>query len=151
MKKLTASENCIKLITTFEGLSLVAYKPKGESKDKPYLTIGYGHYGKDVKKGQKITAKKALQLLQKDLQKSIKAVNNKKYCPVFSQLNQNQFDALVSFTFNCGTGSLQTLCKGRNVKTIGNKLKLYVKSGGKTLNGLVRRRKAEQELFFKKC
>jgi hypothetical protein len=64
-------------------------------------------------------------------------------------LNENQFSALVSFTYNCGVGNLRTLIKGRTVEQIAEKILLYNKANGKTLNGLVRRRKAERELFLK--
>ena len=75
------------------------------------------------------------------------AVDNPAYCPLTAQLNANQRDALISFTFNCGAGCLKTLCKGRTLPQICTAMALYNKSGGKPLAGLTRRRKAEQELF----
>ena len=63
-------------------------------------------------------------------------------------MNQNQFDALVSFSFNCGIGNLQTLVKNRSLNEIGEALLLYNKADGKVLQGLVNRRKKERELFF---
>ena len=74
-------------------------------------------------------------------------MDNPAYCPLTAQLNANQRDALISFTFNCGAGCLKTLCKGRSLPQICTAMALYDKSNGKPLAGLTRRRKAEQELF----
>ncbi|MDE6738048.1 MAG: glycoside hydrolase family protein, partial [Lachnospiraceae bacterium] len=63
-------------------------------------------------------------------------------------LNQNQFDALTSFCYNCGNGSLEKLVNGRDAATVADKLLLYNKGGGKVLPGLVRRREEERELFL---
>lgn len=134
----------INLIKKFEGCRLTAYKcPAG------VWTIGYGHTGKVAGKavcqGMKITSAKATALLKEDLAVFEKAVENCKYL-TFTP-NQNQFDALVSFAFNCGTGSLNTLVKNRSAKVVSEKLLLYNKSNGKVLAGLVNRRKAEKALF----
>lgn len=134
------SQNGINLIKKFEGVRLKAYKPV---KTEQYWTIGYGHYGADVAQNMEITQEQAEQYLKQDLKKFENYVNNKKL-----DLNQNQFDALVSFTYNCGPGSLNTLCNGRSIDQIGNALKLYNKAGGKTLAGLVKRRQQEMDLFF---
>ena len=63
--------------------------------------------------------------------------------------NQNQFDALVSFTYNCGVGNLKNLTQSgkRALAQISVKLLLYNKAGGVVLRGLQRRRTAEKELF----
>lgn len=134
----------LNLIKSFEGCRLTAYKAVPTEK---YWTIGWGHYGSDVKRGDKITQAEADALLVKDVASSVAAVNNPAYCPITASLNQNQFDALVSFTFNCRAASLKTLCKGRTAAQIADKLTAYNKSGGKVLAGLVRRREAEQKLF----
>lgn len=63
-------------------------------------------------------------------------------------LNGNQRDALISFTYNCGPGNLKKLCAGRTADQIAAKIPAYNKAGGKVLNGLTRRRKAEQILFL---
>ncbi|MNJ59496.1 Phage lysozyme [compost metagenome] len=89
-------------------------------------------------------------MLVKDLAKYEAYVNNPAYVPVTAQLNQSQFDALVSFCYNCGAGNLRTLCKGRTIAQIAQNIIKYDKAGGKVLAGLVRRRKAELELFNKK-
>ncbi len=61
--------------------------------------------------------------------------------------NQNQFDALTSFCYNCGKGNLRKLVSDRDAATVGQKLLLYYKSEGKALDGLVRRREEESALF----
>lgn len=133
------SENGLNLVKQFEGCKLTTYRcPAG------VLTIGWGHTA-NVKPGQKITQEQADNLLKQDMKVYEKHVNTIVKIP----LNQNQFDALVSFCYNCGSGNLKTLVNGRNVQQIANAIPLYNKSNGKVLNGLVRRRKAEQELFNK--
>lgn len=132
------SEKGIKLIKNFESCRLRAYKPVNTEK---YYTIGWGHYG--VPAGTVWTQKQADDQLTKDLIKYENYVNS-----MHLDLNQNQFDSLCSFVYNCGLGSLQTLCRNRSIKQIGEALLLYNKAGGKVLEGLTRRRKAERELFF---
>ena len=132
------------LIKRFEGCRLTAYKPVPTEK---YWTIGWGHYGPDVKEGQVITQAQADAMLASDCQRFADAVDNPAYCPLTSQLNANQRDALISFTFNCGAGCLRTLCKNRGLSQICEAMALYNKSGGKPLAGLARRRRAEQTLF----
>ena len=67
-----SSDLLIRKIKEFEGLSLKAYKPV---KTERYYTIGYGHYGSDVKANQVITEKDAESLLRKDLEKVEAYVN----------------------------------------------------------------------------
>ena len=134
----------LELIKQFEGCRLTAYKPVPNEK---YWTIGWGHYGPDVQQGQTITQERADALLIQDCQAAANAVDNPSNCPLTSTLNANQRDALISFTFNCGSGCLKTLCKGRTLEQICGAMALYNKGGGKVLPGLVRRRTAEQELF----
>ena len=136
------SQNGIDLIKSFEGCRLIAYKPVAAEQ---YYTIGYGHYGPDVKKGQTITQAQAEALLKTDLTRYEGYV--KQYAK-FS-MNQNQFDALVSFCYNCGAGGLQTLVKNRPPATVAEKMLLYNKgAGGVVLSGLTKRRQAERELFL---
>lgn len=131
------SDKGIVLIKSFEGCRLQAYMcPSG------IWTIGYGHTA-GVSKGQIITQVQADAFLKSDLEKYegyVKATG--------LILNQNQFDALVSFTYNCGNGNLKKLIKGRTLGEIAEALLLYTKSNGKVLNGLVRRRKVERDLFL---
>lgn len=133
----------VEFIKSFEGCKLTAYKVASSEK---YYTIGYGHYGPDVEAGTRITQAEADVLLVKDLLKFEKAVDkyNNKY-----RFNQNQFDALVSFAYNCGTGSLTKLLVSgaRPLNKIPDKMLAYNKSGGKVLTGLTKRRQAEKKLF----
>lgn len=135
------SKNGIELIKKFEGCRLTAYKPVITEK---YYTIGYGHYGADVQKDMRITHSQAEAYLKSDLQKYEKAVND-----LGLTLTQNQFDSLVSFTYNCGAGNLKKLVKGRNLREIADALLLYDKSNGKPLKGLTKRRNEERTLFLK--
>ena len=138
----TTSQRGIDLITSFEGCELTAYWDQYGQ----VWTIGYGHTGSDVYQGLTITKAKAQSLLQKDLKEFEKYVNNKNY--VSATINQNQFDALVSFTYNCGPRNLKELCYGKSISQIANEITLYNKSGGQVLAGLVRRREAEKQLFL---
>lgn len=133
----------LQLIMQFEGCKLTAYKPVSTEK---YYTIGYGHYGADVKKGMKISMAQAEAYLITDCQKFANYVDNKAYVPI--ELNDHQRDALISFAYNCGAGNLKKLCAGRTADQIAAKIQAYNKAGGKVLNGLTRRRKAEQTLFL---
>lgn len=132
------------LIKRFEGCRLKAYKPVPTEQ---YWTIGWGHYGPDVHEGDSITQAEADAMLLADVQRYTDAVDNPSNVPLTDQLNDNQRDALISFTYNCGAGALRTLCKGRSLPQIREAMALYNKGGGKVLPGLVRRRVAEQTLF----
>jgi len=137
------SNNGIELIKSFEGCRLEAYKcPSG------VWTIGYGHTA-NVTPCMKITQAQADDFLRTDLVRFEKYVNQ--YDGVY-HFTQNQFDALVSFTYNCGAGNLKKLVAGglRTTKEISEALLRYNKGGGKVLPGLVRRRAAEKSLFDKK-
>lgn len=135
----------IDLIKGFEGLELVGYLCPAN-----IPTIGYGHTGPEVKVGKAITPDKAVELLAGDLAKFERGVRG----VVKSDINQNQFDALVSFAYNCGLGNLykSTLLKKVNANpddpTIAKEFQKWTRGGGKILPGLVRRRKAEAALYF---
>lgn len=135
------SQNGLKLIMQFEGCRLQAYKCA-----VGVWTIGYGHTA-GVYSGMKITQAQAEEFLKQDCRKFENYVNNPAYVPMTETLNQNQFDALVSFAFNLGQGNLKTLCKGRTAAQISAAIPKYNKAAGKALSGLVRRRAAEQTLF----
>ena len=128
----------IKLIQDFEGCVLFEYK---DVIGVP--TIGWGHTG-GVQPNQRITQAQADSLLRSDLVRFVDAVNN-----LGLKLNQNQFDALCSFAYNCGAGNLKTLVDGRSMAQIANALPMYCKASGRTLDGLVKRRNAEKALFLK--
>lgn len=137
------SDKGIGLIKRFEGLRLKAYLcPAG----KP--TIGYGHT-KGVKLGDVITEEEAEQLLLEDLIVVENEINKHNL-----DINQNQFDALVSFVYNVGVGNFRTstllkkIKANPNDKTIANEFKRWVYSNGKRLPGLVKRREEEAKLYF---
>lgn len=137
------SEQGIALIKSFEGCRLAAYKAVSTEK---YYTIGWGHYGADVKAGQTITQGEADALFLSDVQQFVKYTN---HYTASLKLNQNQFDALVSFCYNAGPGTLKKLVSGRMPEEIAEHFSDYCKSGGKFLKGLVQRRQQEKELFCK--
>ena len=132
------------LIKQFEGCRLKAYKPVST---EVYWTIGWGHYGPDIKEGQTITQAEAAAMLKADCQRYADAVDDPNNCPLTDQLNNNQRDALISFAYNCGAGNLRMLCRSRTLDQIRDAMALYNKSGGVVLKGLERRRAAEQALW----
>lgn len=132
------------LIKQFEGCRLIAYQCSAG-----VWTIGYGHTA-GVYKWMKITQAQADAFLKQDIAKFEKYINNPSYVPFTDKLNQNQFDALVSFAFNLGQGNVKKLCVGRNINQIPSAMQQYCKAAGKTLPGLQRRRKAEAALYNKK-
>ena len=138
------SSNGVVLIKSFEGFSRVACKALPSEK---YLTIGYGHYGKDVKPNQTITEAEAVKLLVKDLSGFVSKVNkyNRKY-----GFTQNEFDALVSFCYNVGNIDGLTKNGTRTKAQIADKFLAYSYSGGKFIKGLYNRRVKEKNLFNKK-
>lgn len=136
------SQRGFDLIKSFEGLSLKAVRLKGEQ----YWTVGYGHYGPDVQPNQVLTPAQAEALLRKDLAQFEAWVQQ--YAPW--PMSQNEFDALVSFTYNCGPGSLQSLVRGRTKEQVANRMLVYTHSGSEAYTqGLINRRKKELELFLK--
>ena len=131
----------------FEGLFLKAYLCPAN-----VWTIGYGHTGikhndGTVRAGRTITKRQAEQLLTDDL--------NAKYAPdverfITVPLNQDQFDALVSFHFNTGALGRSTLRRKLNqgdFKGAAAEFARWTRGGGRVLSGLVRRRRAERRLF----
>ena len=132
------SERGLNLIKSYEGCRLTAYRCPAN-----VLTIGWGHT-KNVYEGMSITQDEADRLLVEDVQVYANAVN--KYVSKFN-FNQNQFNALVSFAYNCGIGSLDSVCSCNTLDEIRAELPLYVNGGGVRLPGLVRRRNEELALF----
>lgn len=138
------SQKGINLIKLFEGLQLKAYRDSVN-----VLTIGYGSTGSHVKEGMIITEEQANNLLMKDVERFEEGVSSLVSVPI----SQNQFDALVSFSFNLGLGNLKssTLLRKLNSKDyIGASLEFikWNRAGGKVLTGLTRRRQAEQAMFL---
>jgi len=142
------------LVKEFEGLEQRKGQPAGKViaylDPVKVLTIGYGHTGPDVRVGQVITFAEAENLLRQDLTGAEADVLRLVKVP----LTSNQFSALVSFTFNLGAGSLKMstllrLLNAGDFKGAANQFPRWNRAGGRILNGLVRRRKAEQALFLK--
>jgi len=140
-------ENGKDLIKLFEGLRIKAYLC---SAGVP--TIGFGNTfyedGSKVKLGDTITIERARELFELLLPRYEKIVNNK----IKRQLTQNQFDALVSHTYN--TGGSSTLFKlienNAPINDIENWwLNKYTTANGKKLQGLINRRKKEFDLYKK--
>ena len=149
MKK-TINEIGLKLIAQFEGCYLQAYLCPAN-----VWTIGIGTTiypnGVKVKKGDKCTLEQAHEYLAHDMIEFEKTVNDS----VKVDLTQNQFDALVSLTYNIGSTAFKnsTLLKKLNAKDYAgaaDQFLVWNKGGGKVLKGLVRRREAERALFTKK-
>ena len=137
------SNRGIELIQAHEGLTLAAYRcPAGVP------TIGYGHTA-SVKDGDTCTGEEATKFLIEDLATAEAAVNSENL-----NINQNQFDALVSFVFNVGTGAFKRSTLLKCVKAnpqnqnIAYEFSRWNKGGGQVLRGLIKRRKEEAELYF---
>lgn len=135
----------VELIRHFEGCRFDAYLcPAG------VWTIGYGHTA-DVKEGDRVDQEAAEAFLIEDLEKFEQAVAQLVEVP----LTQQQFDALVSWTFNLGAGNLaeSTLLRKLNnyqYAEVPEQMMRWVRAGGQVLDGLVRRRAAEAALFQNK-
>lgn len=139
------SQEGLALIKKFEGCRLKAYRCSAN-----VLTIGYGHTG-GVKEDDTISQPEADELLEKDIAKFEEYVNDN----VIVELKQHQFDALVAWTFNLGPGNLResTMLKKLNngdYESVPFEMRRWNKAGGKTLDGLIRRRNAEALLFQSK-
>ena len=142
------SEHGYEVIKSFEGVKNKAYKDS-----VGIWTVGIGFItvdGAKVNESTTLTNDQIKEQFFKQITKYENAVNNN----VKSTLNQNQFDALVSFTFNLGEGSLKssTLLKKVNVNpadaTIANEFAKWDKAGGKQIAGLTKRRAAEAKLYL---
>ena len=130
----------IELIKKYEGCRLEAYKCPGD-----VWTIGWGHTA-GVYEGQTITQEEADRMFLEDVKVYSNAVE--KYEEKYN-FTQNQFDALTSFAYNCGVGSLANVMSCCNSKKeIAEECKLYNKASGVVLAGLVRRREEEYQLFM---
>ena len=148
MTNFKLQQSDINQIKKFEGLSLRAYKPVPTER---FYTIGYGHYGADVKANQVITEKEAESLLRKDLEKFEDYVNNLGVCKRYSE-----FASLTDFAFNLGSSALgrSTLLKyirqGKAEQYIREEFAKWVNSKGMRLKGLVIRRAWEADRYYGK-
>lgn len=160
---LDASEDAIELIKEFEKLELAAYPDPGTGGD-PW-TIGWGHTGPEVHEGMTISRAQADAWLVEDVAEAEAIVQRAVKVP----LAQHEFDALVSFCFNCGPGRVKrgsdpgrdgfvvlrdgrpsTLLRKLNAgdyDAVPDEMKRWNRGGGKVLRGLVRRRAAEAMLW----
>jgi len=140
------SQQGLALIKRFEGFSPTIYL---DAAGLP--TIGYGHLlrpGEAEMFARGISEEAGIALLIKDVQKAEQAVLRLVHVP----LSEGQFDALVSFTFNLGSGALQRSTLRRKVNReehadVPPEFMRWVWAGGKKLKGLVRRRAAEAALY----
>lgn len=140
----------LKLIKSFEGLRL-----------KPYLcsanvpTIGYGStYYQDKRKVDLLDKPITEEMAEILLQENLKEFESNVERMLKVEVNDNEFDALVSFAYNCGWQALEKstlmrlLNSGADRKAVGDQFLRWNKAGGKELAGLTRRRQAERSLFL---
>lgn len=141
----------IDMMHHFEGCRLIAYQCSAR-----VWTIGWGNtFYQDktpVKEGDRITQQQANDLFEVIMNEFAVGVRRL----LTNSVNENQFSALVCFAYNVGVGNLRrsTLLRKVNVNpldaTISSEFMRWNKAGGKVVNGLTRRRKAESDLYFKK-
>lgn len=137
------TQNGIDLIKRFEGFSSTVYIcPAG------YPTIGYGHLVRSGESFDEIYETEAEELLRRDVESAERAVLRLVNAP----LTDGQFDALVSFTFNLGSGAFQRSTLRRKVNRqahseVPEQLMRWVWAGGRKLNGLIRRRESEALIY----
>lgn len=136
------SDAGIALIEEFEGFEALAYQDS-----VGVWTIGWGHTA-GVTAGDRVTEEMATDMLQSDLAWAEAAVSNSVKVP----LNQDQFDALVSFTFNLGAAALANstllrLLNSGDYAGAAGQFGRWVYAGSTVLPGLVSRREAERALF----
>ncbi len=133
----------LSLIASHEGVRTTAY---WDAHGKVW-TIGYGHTA-TARKGMKITKAQAVELLRTDIQRFEECVD----AAVNREITQGQFNALVSLAFNLGCGgfkrsSVLALVNEGRMEDAMSAFNSYVKAGGRRLAGLVKRRKAESQMF----
>jgi lysozyme len=155
-------QEAIELMHKFEGIKLVAYECPASLRmplNKKFYTIGYGNTfyedGTKVKLGESITLERANELFNNIVEIS--------FCRkirglIKSEINNNQFSALVSFAYNIGVGNsrrgfasstlLKKVNKNPNDLTIKNEFLKWNKARGIVLLGLTRRRISESNLYF---
>ena len=143
------SDNGVNFLKSQEGCRLTAYKLEGET----YYTIGYGHYGADVYAGMTITEAQAEQLLRQDLVRFENGVNEIAVSK-FPSINQNQFDALISYSYNRGLGDTdgsnglrQLIYNSSTLAEVSANFVVYWGSAEAYKDSLIARRKREQTLF----
>ena len=138
------SQECVDLVKFFEGFEAKAYLCPAN-----VWTIGYGRT-KNVKEGDVVNKRQA----ERDLLEELEEFGNQVFFAVQVPLEQNEFDALTSWTYNLGVGNLQssTLLKKLNSgdkNSVPSEMLRWNKAAGKVLAGLTRRRAAEAKLWAK--
>ncbi len=141
---MNVSERGLDLIRQYEGCRLKAYRDI-----VGVLTIGYGSTGAHVQEGMEITPEEADRLLREDIQHAERCVTR---LLAGLAVTQGQYDAMVSFAFNCGCDALRRssvlrLLVAGDDNGAAEAFGLWCKAGGKVVAGLTRRRAAEAELF----
>lgn len=142
-KKMSISGNGLALIKRLEGLRYNAYQCSAG-----VWTIGYGHT-KGVKEGDTCTISQANEWLLEDVAEAEDAVNSQRL-----DINQNQFDSLVSFCFNVGIKAfkestlLKKIRENPNDPTISSEFARWKYAAGNEVTGLINRRKEESNLYF---
>ena len=136
----------IELIKRNEGCRLTAYQDV-----VGVWTIGYGHTGPDVRPGLTITQERAEQLLVERLTNEFEPGVAK---AIGAMVNENQFSAMVSLAYNIGVGAfagstLARLHRAGDYEGAANAFASWNKAGGRILEGLIRRRKEEADLYRK--
>jgi lysozyme len=144
------NQKCIDLIISFEGLFLKPYYCPANVCTIGYGTIKYPNGTKVRITDVEITRAKAMEYLMFEIDQKSKAID-----PMLREdLTGNQFGALISFAYNLGEGALKqsTLLKKVNANPldaqIRNEFQKWIYADGKKLNGLLRRRNAEADLYF---
>lgn len=140
--------NGLNLIKHFEGLRLEAYAATDAERDRGLWTIGYGHTN-GVQDGDTCTPEQADAWLAEDVSGAEESVTDGIHVPI----GKNQFDALVSFTYNCGHTNFQnsTLRRLVNLQDFPGAAEQFLRwnhQGNIILEGLTRRRAAERRLFL---
>ena len=143
------SDNGLLFTSLWEMFAPVAYKATPAEK---YFTIGFGHYGTDVKQGQQITKQAAIELLKSDMAKAVKKADEL----VNKSFSQSQFDAICDLCFNVGTGVIEkdsTLndfddaVRNGDIVNTRRIMAQFINQAGKPLLGLRRRTAGRLALF----
>jgi len=140
------TEQGVDFIKSFEGFKPYVYKDIAGLN-----TIGYGHL---IRKGEvfpeTISEEEGEIILKRDLYKAERSILRNINVPLFD----NQFNSLVSWVFNIGSGAIQRstlrmkLNRGDDIDDVGDEFLKWVYAGGRRIKGLIRRRKAERLMFI---
>lgn len=143
---LTTLDILISLVKEFEGCKLTAYRcPAG------VLTIGYGHTGKDVYQGMKISQDQANNFLHDDAMEALDNASESSKC--LSNVSHEKHAAIADFIFNCGLDAYEHSTLKKYVDSLqwpkaSEEIKKWNHVNGKELDGLTRRRKRESDMLL---